>query len=385
MAALRAAVERRGERFNLYNAGMMGDRVRFGIFPRDLLTAALMLGDDGLLRESLRFSAATIGRRQDPCTGEEPGRVLHEFQEFRRDGLSTRYNACETSHLFLLGAGQCLRQSRDEAFLREIREELRLAGEYIVRHIGDDLFWEDPRHCGAERYLLRATYWKDSFLPGCDTSRYPVAYALVQAQTVAALRALAMLTTPLDLGFDRASLAAQASRMVGALWNRLWDQEQGYPGLGDEDGAVRGVSSDGLHMLAYLCPGDVPPDQQRALACAAGRLATPYGFRTYAPGQPDYSVTGYHQGSVWPFEQWFIARGALVHGLSKVADVAMGVSRALGRLGFVEIFYWDEKTGLRGPGEVHGEGCDAQLWSVVVPEALCRITTGGEEEGHPWP
>lgn len=383
---LRTEVTVGGERFDLYNAGMMEDRVRFGIFPRDLLTAALMLGEDGLLRESLRFSAATIGRRQDPCTGEEPGRVLHEFHDFKRDDLSTRYNACETSQLFLIGAAQQYPVADDGTTLSTIRDGLKAAGAYVLRHIADDLFWEDPRHAGAARYLLPVTYWKDSFLPGRRRLRFPVAYTLVQAQTVAALRALAELTKALDLGFDRAALAGQASATAAAVWRSLWDEVTDYPALALDGGQlVPGVSSDGLHMLAYLQPKDVPARRKEQLVYRAQELVTPYGFRTLSPGHPDYSPTGYHQGAVWPFEQWFIARGALAHGLGETFQIAERVMDALAEVGFVELLYWDEEGGLRGPGEVHGEGCDAQLWSAVVPDALCRLTTGGEEEGHHWP
>ncbi len=97
-----------------------------------------------------------------------------------------------------------------------------------------------------------------------------------------------------------------------------------------------------------------------------------------APMPPDYSPTGYHQGSIWPFEQWFIARGAVVHGLLEILSVAERVRGAVADLGFVELFYWDEGKGLRGPGVVPGEGCDLQLWSAVVPEGFFRLHNGGE-------
>ena len=110
----------------------------------------------------------------------------------------------------------------------------------------------------------------------------------------------------------------------------------------------------------------------------AQELVTPYGFRTLSPCHPDYSPTGYHQGSIWPYEQWFIARGAQVHGLAEVFEVAARVGQALAELGFVELLYWDEERGLRGPGEVPGEGCDRQLWSAAVPEGFVRLEVGGE-------
>jgi len=373
-ARLRTEITLDGQRFDLAHAGKKGDRVRFGIFPRDLLVTGLIGDEVQFLHETVRFCAATIGRRKDPASGEEPGRVLHEFDPYTEDGLSTRYNACETSQLFLIGGARCLAAGID---LRAIGDELRAAGEYVLRHIEDDLFWEDPRHAGAERYLLRATYWKDSFLPGRRELRFPVAYALVQAQTVAALRALGRLSQALDLGFDPGALETRAQAVAAALWDGLWDAGTDYLALArDGEALVPGVSSDGLHLLAYLRPEDVPPARLDSIRRRASELATPYGFRTYAPGQPDYSPTGYHQGAIWPYEQWFIAHGAVVHGLADVLFVAERVWAALEALGFVELFYWQDE--LRGPGVVPGEGCDLQLWSTVVPEGFVRLRTGGE-------
>ena len=369
-----------GEQFALAHAGMMGERVRFGIFPRDLLVTGLMGNDVPLLHETGRFCAATIGRRMDPSSGEEPGRVIHEYPPHEREGRTTQYNACETSQLFLIGMAHEVRTGEAKR-LTAIRDALRAAGEYVLRHIAGDLFWEDPAHAGGTRYLLSATYWKDSFLPGRRQLRFPVAYTLVQAQTVAALWALAALTEALDLGFVPEALLAQASAVAAAMWRRLWDEGTDYPALALDGGElVPGISSDGLHLLAYLRPGDVPPSRLEAIRRRVDELATPYGFRTYAPGQRDYSPTGYHQGSIWPFEQWFIARGAVVHGLPEVLSVAERVLAAVDDLGFVELCYWNGK--LRGPGDVPGEGCDLQLWSTAVPEGFTRLRSG--DDGGDW-
>ncbi|HEU68034.1 MAG TPA: hypothetical protein ENN53_02250, partial [Candidatus Acetothermia bacterium] len=273
---LRVEVTVDGGRFALAHAGLVGDRVRFGIFPRDLLSTGLIADDRAMIWETLRFCAATIGSKTDPRSGEEPGRVLHEYPPHERDGLSTQYNACETSHLFLIAAEGLLTADRGEEVLGSIRPALQAAGAYLLRHLEGDLFWEDPRHAGARRYLLPATYWKDSFLPGRRELRFPVAYTLVQAQTVAALRALAALTEALDLGFDPRALTAQARAMIEVVWNVLWDEEAGYPALALDDGQlVRGVSSDGLHLLAYLRPDDVPAGRREELARRAQELVTP--------------------------------------------------------------------------------------------------------------
>lgn len=374
MVKLRTTIAIDGITLQLYNAGLKDGRVRFGLFARDLLTTALMLRDERFLREAIGFALLTLGQGYDPLTGEEPGRALHELAEVEMQGLKTRYNAAETSQLLLIAAAGWLKISGDITLLRRHRGRLKAVLNYVLSHIHGGLFWEDPHRCGARRYALRSTYWKDSHLPGRSDPDYPVAYTLVQAQTVAALRAGAELAEVIGLGLSSAKLERRAVEMVEALFRKLWDGGLDYPLIAkDGKGGISGISSDGLHLLAYLRPEDIPPQKLQAICTASKSLETPYGFRTYAPGQPDYSPKAYHLGAIWPFEQFFIAQGALIHGREELLEVALRVGEALERLSFPELFYWDERDGLRGPGTVPSEGCDLQLWSAAWPQAIHRL------------
>lgn len=376
VAKLRTSVAISDTELELYNAGVIQGKIRFGLFARDLLTTALMLQEPQLLRETIKFALLTLGQRYDPLTGEEPGRAIHEFDEVERRGLKTRYNAAETSHLLLIAAAKYLGLSGDASPLKKHEEGLKAAVNYILSHIRESLFWEDPHTCGASQYALMATYWKDSHLPGRVDPDYPVTYSLVQAQTIAGLRAAVNLAEALDLDFSPASLEEKATEMVESLFNALWDEDLGYPLIAkDGSGELSGVSSDGLHMLAYLKKEDVPSEQLDEICAASKLLETPYGFRTYAPGQPDYSKTAYHLGAIWPFEQFFIANGAIIHGQERLLEISLRVVKALERLGFPELYYWDDRGGLEGPGEVPGEGCDLQLWTVAWPQAIYRLLT----------
>lgn len=81
-------------------------------------------------------------------------------------GLKTRYNACDTSQLLLIATADYLKINRDATPFLQHREGFQAVIRYILSHIRGNLFWEDPRFCGAELYALKATYWKDSHLPG---------------------------------------------------------------------------------------------------------------------------------------------------------------------------------------------------------------------------
>lgn len=374
LATLEVRLDLAGRPLRLYQAGKQEKSVRFGLFGRDLLTVAWMLHDPEVTEPVIRFVCGTLGSRTDPQTGEEPGRGIHEFDVVKQRGLLTRYNASEVSLLLLAVTAAHHRHTGGTSLLRTLEKPLLAAGDYLHAHLADGLFTEDPGRCGASRYALRATYWKDSQLPGRVDPRYPVVYGLVQAQAVAGLRGLAHLLRSLgrpakaDASLRAADLAAKR------LFTTLWDEVHGVPLIArDGDGPIAGTSSDALHLLAYLEPDDVPAKRRTAIATAAESLETPYGYRTYAESQPDYSPIAYHLGGIWPFEQVFIAQGARSHGLQRAASVSRRTVAALEQLGFVELCYWTPEDDLSGPGIIPGEGCDLQLWSVAVPPALLAL------------
>lgn len=377
MNALRATLVVKNERFTAFNAGSTNGEPHFGFFPRDLFTAGLMIRSPSLLRESIRFAVHTIGKACNPVTGEEPGRVLHESNQVERDGLLSHYNACETSQLLLISARELLQVGTEEdvALLQGLASGLAAAGRYVLSHIWDDLFVEDPQRCGAERYFAHATYWKDSHLPGRRAIEYPVVYTLVQAQTVSALRSLAVLTSRFALGWKETELLEIAQGLNDRIWRSLWDQNLDVPLIAQDRGmSISGISSDALHMLAYLEPADVPARCLEAIQTASARLKTQYGYRSYAPNQAEYAPDAYHLGSIWPYEQAFIAKGARRFGMDRVFRGATLILRALEELGFPELVVWNGQS-------LSGSGCDVQLWTCVVPHAF-EILLQGYPEGR---
>jgi glycogen debranching enzyme len=377
LEALRTDVEVDGASLSLYLAGLRQGDVRFGLFGRDLLISARLLGEAEFTRNVLRFVAATLGSRVDSASGEEPGRGIHEYSPVEMRGLSTRYNAAEVSLLFLIEAERYRRVATDERTLERIGTSLEAAARYLIRHLEDGLFVEDPAFCGADRYALRSTYWKDSQLPGRTDPEYPVSYTLVQAQALAALRAAGRLSDLFDgMEMNVEELRGRAARAVDRLATTLWDAASGRPSIArDRAGPIPGSSSDALHMFAYLEPADLRPDVRDALVKSAANLETPYGYRTYAAGQPDYDPHAYHLGAIWPFEQALIALGAAQHGIEGPVEVALRVVDGLEAVGFAELYYWDEGSGLEDGLSVRGQGCDLQLWSLCVPAALATLSS----------
>lgn len=363
---LKTSVRIRGQELSLYNAGLKEGEKRFGLFTRDLLLSAFILGDDKLLRETVKFACLTQGKEKDARTGEEPGKVIHEYEHVKLRGRETRFNACDTTPLALLAFGELFDRGFSD-FVIKRKNHVNGALNYLFKHIKDGIFWEDPALCGADRFALRSTYWKDDRLPGREHPDYPVAYSLVQAQTVAGLRAAERLASQMDLNYDQSELRETADAILFSLLTNLWDEERGFPAIAkDERGLITGISSDGLHTLFYLEPGDLPTGKLESIASTAELLNTPYGYRTYAQDQTDYADDSYHLGSLWPFEQFFIARGAKQFGYPLLAEKASRALVALDKFGFYELFGWNGR-------ELRPLGCDRQLWSACLPVGIKRI------------
>lgn len=370
MDELRAKVEIGRIGLHLYNAGKKGEEVRFGLFARDLFTTSFMLQDTELLKATIKFALLTQGKRRDPITGEEPYRVIHEFNEVEIRGLKTRYNAVETTQLLLIGLNLYHKMTEDGEFLRSQQENIFNTIGYILSHLRNGLFWEDPSFCGASRYALKTAYWKDSKLSGREDPYYPVTYTLVQAQTASALRGAAELARSFNFGYSPKELDSVAEEIVESIFSQLWDDDLNYPLIAkDQKGPISGISSDGLHMLAYLRKEEIPQAKLERIGKAAQALETPYGYRTYAPGQLGYAPNSYHLGSIWPFEQFFIAQGGVIHGQKEILGKSLKIIRALEKFGFPELFYWDNQSGYGlGPG-----GCDLQLWSAAYPQGISKL------------
>jgi len=375
MRHLEAKYTYKDDVLHLYHAGLRQDQMRFGLFGRDLLITARLLNEADLTRDVLLFIADTLGVKADPITGEEPGRGIHEYEHVEMRGYVTRYNAIDVTPLFLITANEYLVATRDTALINELADQLALAVQFMGDHLVNGLLIEDPTYAGASGYALRSTYWKDDRLPGRVDPVYPVTYALVQAQAVAAFRAAAALTqeTP-RIRASSKELSSLAMHARDALFQHLWDSVLDVPLIAqDQQGGVAGVSSDMLHMLAYLEPRDISNRDLLAIEQAAQHLVTPYGYRTYAHGHPDYDHHAYHLGAIWPFEQAIIALGAIRHDLDHVREAANRVIDVLEVEGFPELVYWSGESPIESALAVPGQGCDLQLWTLAVPSALLAL------------
>jgi glycogen debranching enzyme len=108
------------------------------------------------------------------------------------------------------------------------------------------------------------------------------------------------------------------------------------------------------------------------------RLFSGWGIRTLAEGERRYNPIGYHVGTVWPFDNSFIAWGLRRYGFKEeAARVAAAVLEAAdvfeGRL--PEAYGGYQRDLTKYPVQ-YPTACSPQAWSTGAPLLLLRTMLG---------
>jgi len=108
-----------------------------------------------------------------------------------------------------------------------------------------------------------------------------------------------------------------------------------------------------------------------------------WGVRTLAEGQGRYNPIGYHVGTIWPFDNSFIAWGLRRYGFKEeAARIAAGILDAAeffdGRL--PEAFGGYERELTKYPVQ-YPTSCSPQAWSTGAPLLFLRTMLGLEPVG----
>ncbi len=324
-------------------------------FTRDSIISAILMNDAKMLKNQLSFCASRQGKKTNPYSGEEPGKIFHEYPGFKINGHSTEYNSCDTTALFLIGHEVYQKLTGDTELANKSQRNLESSLEYILSHLKDGFFVEDPKFSGSDDFALKVTYWKDSEIFGRESGKpkYPVVYTLAHIQNMRGLRSAEKL-----LGSGELSLHIE--KMVEAL-PKLYDDELGYFYIAiDSQGPIKAISSDALHALFYLSPNDLPRQHVERIVKTSQELETPLGYRTLSLSALNHMKDTYHTNTVWPFEQAIIHEGAGKFGLGNVQEVSSRVKLYLDT--DPELFV------LEGEGSIKKGGCDPQLWTIAAKE-----------------
>jgi glycogen debranching enzyme len=355
------------------------------LFGRDsLLTAYMALPVDRTLAlGTLRTLARHQGRRADPLTEEEPGRILHEVRLGVLSGLSlgggsVYYGSADATPLFVVLLGELTRWGAEAHQIRELLPHADRALEWIDRY-GDrdaDGFVEYQR---ATDRGLRNQGWKDSwdginFADG-RLAEPPIALCEVQGYVYDAFRRRAQLAQDLNEDATAERWLERADTLKTAFNERFWLPDRGWYAIAlDRD--KRPVDACASNMGHCLWSGIVDDDRAQSVAkhLLSPAMFTGWGVRTLSSAMGAYDPVSYHNGSVWPHDNAFIVAGLMRYGFveeaQQVAAALLDAAEAFGgRL--PELFCGFDRDQYDEPVP-YPTSCSPQAWAAATPVHLIR-------------
>jgi glycogen debranching enzyme len=366
------------------------------IFGRDsILTSlqALPFAPD-LAATTLRVLADWQGTRKNDVRDEDPGRILHEVRygesmAFEEQPHSPYFGTADATPLFIVLLDEYERWSGDAALVREVEYEAREALAWIDKYAdlrGDGYIWYQRRN---EQTGLENQCWKDSWdsisyrdgrLPG-----FPRATCELQGYAYDAKVRGARLARVFWHDEELADRLVREAAELKERFNRdYWIEDRGYYALSlDADGSqVDALSSNIGHLL---WSGIVDADRAGSVVdhLMSPQLFSGWGVRTLGMDEWRYNPVGYHVGTVWPFDNSFIAWGLRRYGYrDEAARIAAGILDAAQFFSFrlPEAFGGYERALTRHP--VHyPTACSPQAWSTGAPLLFLRTMLGLDVAG----
>jgi glycogen debranching enzyme len=348
-----------------------------------------------LAATTLRELGMRQGTRVDDFREEEPGRILHEMRygemtAFEERPHSPYYGCADATPLFVVLLDEYELWTGDRKLVREFEREARAA----IAWIGD---YADRQNNGYVSYKrkneetgLENQCWKDSWdsisysdgrLAGFPRATCELQGYAYDAQMRAARLARVVWKDP--------AYAEELEKRAADLKRRFnrdfWIESKGYFALAlDADGAqVDSLTSNNGHLL---WSGIVDKSKAKSVVqhLLGPRLFSGWGVRTLAEEEGRYNPIGYHVGTVWPFDNSFIAWGLRRYGYGKeAAQVAAGVLDAAeyfqGRL--PEAFGGYDRSLTKYPVQ-YPTACSPQAWSTGAPLLFLRTMLGLEPAGE---
>lgn len=370
------------------------------LFGRDSLWAARLMLPFGteLLAGTLEVLARRQGRRTDPTTGEQPGKILHEVRRgapfpMTRGAAgeaSVYYGTVDATALWVSGLHDAWRWGLDPARVAALMPQLEAAMRWLTTDADSDgdgfLEYYDVTGRG-----LSNQGWKDSH----DAIRFrdgrlaSGAIALVEVQGYAYAAASAAAELAEAFGRPQAEeWTAWAAALAGRFRERFWveDPTGRYPALA-LDGDKRAVDSLTSNIGHLLGTGILDATEARTVAdrLTAPDMLSGFGLRTMSTAAGGYNPSSYHCGSVWPHDTAIVALGLHQEGLTDHAVAlitALVDAAAATDYRLPELFCGDEAS--ESPALVpYPAACRPQAWSAASAGAAVQILLGASPPPRP--
>ncbi len=398
------------------------------LFGRDSLRVAmdLMPFFPRLAYTTILELAKLQGTTYDTASEEEPGRIIHEWrkpddkirQQITKDfGWGwPYYGSIDATPEFIRTVVAYSKGVSDGSKLLEeqftdrsgrtqsIAGSVRLAIEWITRRMDQNPegLVESRTSCPGG---IENQFWKDSWdayfhADGTIVNHKSGVSSIEVLRVVydALLDAAGLYRDQLGLHDEAGALLARADRLRHTILNKFWVNERGgYFALGSDrgdDGSLRILkirASNMGHLLGsrLLDSNDSATTTKRESIVRqlfSPELLSPSGIRTLATDEVRFRPGSYHNGSVWPWDNYFLIKGLERHHYDHLADNLaerlLGVVRATGQFPeFVRgdsseeatmnsriIDVWDERN--QRANRVEQPPQEVQAWSVAAILAI---------------
>ncbi len=366
------------------------------IFGRDSIFTSLQAlpFTSELAETTLRALAERQGTRTDDFRDEDPGRILHEMRygemtAFEERPHSPYYGNADATMLYVVLLDEYERWTGDTKLVRDLERAARAALAWIDEYAdlqGNGYVSYQRRNAktGLENQCWKDSWDSISYRNG-DLPGFPRATCELQGYAYDAKMRAARLARHVwkDPAFGD-QLEKEAADLKRRFNRDFWVKDGEYFAVAlDSDG--RQVDSLTSNMGHLLWSGIVDTSKARAVArhLMSPAMFSGWGVRTLAEGEARYNPIGYHVGTVWPFDNSFIAWGLRRYGFkAEAAAIVAGILEAAevfnGRL--PEAFGGYARTSTRYPVQ-YPTACSPQAWSTGAPLLLLRAGLGLEPNG----
>lgn len=313
------------------------------LFGRDSLVSAwqMLKIDSSIARGTLRTLAKYQGKIVNQRAEEEPGKILHEFRFDPKSRAELPnwdfpyYGSVDSTPLFIILAGEYLRQTKDETFILQIWDNI-LAAFRWVRKYGDK---DGDGYVEYERRNPHGLFhqgWKDGANDHLKIEP-PVSIVEAQGYVYAAYKNLIFLETELNRNDVTKEALAKSEALKKKFNQDFWMEEENYFALA-LDGEKRQrkvITSNPGHLLFT---GIVAQEKVESVVSRIFKpdLWTPYGIRNHSKKNLDFDPCSYHTGSVWPYDNWIIYHGLRSLGFklhaNRIKEALLQVFSKLGKI-----------------------------------------------------
>jgi glycogen debranching enzyme len=367
------------------------------MFGRDSILTSLqaMPFTQELAATTLRELGTRRGIHVDNFRDEEPGRILHEMRygeltAFEERPHSPYYGSADATPLYLVLLDEYERWTGDKKLVRELEQAARDALNWINEYAdlqGNGYISYQRR---VEATGLENQCWKDSWdsisyhdgtLPG-----FPRATCELQGYAYDAKMRAARLARDVWRDPDFADRLEREAADLKRRFNRdFWVEDGEYFAIAlDFDGRqVDSLTSNNGHLL---WSGIVDKSKAKAVVrnLMSERLFSGWGVRTLAEGEARYNPIGYHLGTIWPFDNSFIAWGLRRYGFdTEAATVAEAILEAAGYFEgrLPEAFGGYRRKSKTDHPVPYPTACSPQAWSTGAPLLLLATMLGLQPVG----